>query len=255
MSERRTFSVAVFARHAGRILLIRHKRLGKWLPVGGELEEGETPLEAARRELREETGLEGRFEQVVMVDGTPPGYIGYEEHLAGSKGLHMNFAFVADVDSEQVVSNGEYDEYQWTSTPTAFECPINVRELGLIALHGGDHALLAIARAWLKAFNDRDLDGLLALYADDAVHTSPKLREQKPETKGEVRGKAALREWWSGAMDRLPGLRYEEQRLTAGGAQVFMEYLRVNPGEEPYTVAEVLVCEAGRIVASHVYHG
>ena len=52
---RRAFSVAVFARHVGvdgapRVLLIRHRRLGVWLPVGGEIEPGETPLEAARRE-------------------------------------------------------------------------------------------------------------------------------------------------------------------------------------------------------------
>jgi hypothetical protein len=53
---------------------------------------GETPLEAARRELAEETGLEGVFPAGVDgfgVDGSPPGLIGYEEHPAGSKGLHM----------------------------------------------------------------------------------------------------------------------------------------------------------------------
>ncbi len=39
-AERRAFSVAIFARHQARILLIRHKRLNAWLPVGGELEAG-----------------------------------------------------------------------------------------------------------------------------------------------------------------------------------------------------------------------
>ena len=87
--SRRAFSVSVFCRHAGEILLVRHKRLDLWLPVGGEIEAGETPIEAARRELREETGLEGLFPAGLGVDGTPPGLIGYEEHPAGSKGLHL----------------------------------------------------------------------------------------------------------------------------------------------------------------------
>jgi ketosteroid isomerase-like protein len=115
--------------------------------------------------------------------------------------------------------------------------------------------LHALARAWLDAFNGRDLDRLLGLYADDAVHTSPKLRARDPATNGEVRGKAALRAWWADSMQRLPGLRYDVRHLTAEGDRVIMEYERINPGEAPYMVAEVLVCAGGRIRASHVYHG
>ncbi|MFO0669004.1 MAG: nuclear transport factor 2 family protein [Polyangiaceae bacterium] len=116
--------------------------------------------------------------------------------------------------------------------------------------------LLALAKSWLDAFNGRDLERLLSLYEEDAVHTSPKLRAREPATKGEIRGKAALRAWWRDAMDRLPGLRYEPQHLTAMGDRVFMEYLRTNPGDEPLLVAEVLVATAsGTIRASHVYHG
>ena len=116
-------------------------------------------------------------------------------------------------------------------------------------------ALLDLARAWLDAFNARDLERLLALYADDAVHTSPKLRVQEPETGGEIRGKDALRAWWAGAMARLPGLHYAGKHLSAGEDRVVMEYERQNPGEAPYMVAETLVVSGGRIVSSHVYHG
>jgi ADP-ribose pyrophosphatase YjhB (NUDIX family) len=255
--QRRAFSVAIFARHADRVLLIKHKRLGAWLPVGGELEEGETPLEAARRELREETGLEGTFEALLGVSGAPPGLLGYEEHLAGAKGLHMNFDFLADVRSDFVVRNAEFEEHAWVEDAGALGCPENVVELVRLARAPGS-PLVALARSWLDAFNARDLERLLGLYADDAVHTSPKLRAQRPETEGEIRGKPALRAWWEDAMRRLPGLRYEARHLTAGpgsSGRVFMEYERVLPGEPTLLVAEVLVCEGGRIVSSHVFHG
>jgi 8-oxo-dGTP pyrophosphatase MutT (NUDIX family) len=131
---RRAFSVAIFARHRGAILLVRHRRLATWLPVGGEIEAGETPLVAAARELREETGLEGVFPAGLGVDGTPPGLIGYEEHPAGSKGVHMNFAFVADVATREVASCDEWSEARWLSDTDGIDCPENVRQLLRVAL-------------------------------------------------------------------------------------------------------------------------
>jgi 8-oxo-dGTP pyrophosphatase MutT (NUDIX family) len=138
---RRAFSVAVYARRGGpggQVLVIHHRRLETWLPVGGELEPGETPLEAAVRELREESGLCGRFEPLVgACDGVPPGYLGYEEHTAGEKGLHMNFVFVADVDAgEDVSPNHEFSDYRWIGRAELAELasPRNVREFGFLAL-------------------------------------------------------------------------------------------------------------------------
>src|SRR5690242_5695522 len=116
-------------------------------------------------------------------------------------------------------------------------------------------ALRAIARRWLDCFARHDLDGLLALYAEDAVHTSPKIRVRHPDTGGVLRGKAALRAWWADAFARIPGLGYELTGLTADESRVFMEYVRHAPGEPDLPVAEVLDVVGHAIVSSRVYHG
>src|SRR6185369_11438058 len=98
---------------------------------------------------------------------------------------------------------------------------------------------LQLARAWLDAFNRHDVDALVALYADDATHTSPKIRALHPDTGGKLTGKAALAAWWRDANARLPNLRYEETAITANASRVIVEYLRHAPNESPMPVAEV----------------
>ncbi len=136
--SRRAFSVAVYARRGDRVLVIEHRRLRTWLPVGGELLAGETPLEAARRELGEETGLSGRFRPLVeALDGVPRGFLGYEEHPAGSKGVHLNFVFVTEVEGDaEVTPNDEFGAWRWVDRAELerLDSPLNVRQFGFLAL-------------------------------------------------------------------------------------------------------------------------
>ena len=44
--------------HNDKVLLIHHAKLDKWLPVGGHIDENETPDQALRREVKEETNLD-----------------------------------------------------------------------------------------------------------------------------------------------------------------------------------------------------
>ena len=48
--------VVVLSHYKGKILLSRHKDRTTWETQGGHIEAGETPLEAAKRELYEEAG-------------------------------------------------------------------------------------------------------------------------------------------------------------------------------------------------------
>lgn len=65
--EQIDFTVAIFVVHNGQVLLVHHRKLGKWLPLGGHIELDEDPEQAARREAREESGLE-----VELIGDRPP---------------------------------------------------------------------------------------------------------------------------------------------------------------------------------------
>jgi len=114
--------------------------------------------------------------------------------------------------------------------------------------------LTDIANAWFTAFNEKDIEKLLALYDNDAEHYSPKLKVRQPETRGFIKGKKALRTWWQSAFERLPGLRYSVVRLTPYEDRIFMEYSRHVAGEEDLHVGEMLEVRNGLIVASTVFH-
>ena len=65
--EKIDFTVAIFVVHQGKILLIHHRKLNKWLPLGGHIELDEDPEIAALREAKEESGFD-----VELVGDRPP---------------------------------------------------------------------------------------------------------------------------------------------------------------------------------------
>lgn len=56
--EKIDFTVAIFVVHDRKILVIHHRKLNKWLPLGGHIELDEDPEQAALREAKEESGLD-----------------------------------------------------------------------------------------------------------------------------------------------------------------------------------------------------
>src|SRR5215216_2783672 len=52
------FTVAIFVVHEQKVLLVHHRKLNKWLPIGGHIELDEDPEQAALREAKEESGFD-----------------------------------------------------------------------------------------------------------------------------------------------------------------------------------------------------
>lgn len=62
-----TASGGLVVRGDGRVLLIRHRRSGWWLPPGGRGEQGEAPARTAAREVEEETGITGVADRLLLL--------------------------------------------------------------------------------------------------------------------------------------------------------------------------------------------
>ena len=80
------------------------------------------------------------------------------------------------------------------------------------------------AAAWERAWNAHDLDALLAHFSDDVVFTSPVAAQLLEESDGVIRGKDALRAYWSHALGLLPDLRFTVEGVYAGLDAIVINY-------------------------------
>ena len=82
----------------------------------------------------------------------------------------------------------------------------------------------AFVRRWVSAWNDRDLEGVLAHYSDDVVVYSPRIRAVTGVEEASVRGKPALRAYWSAAMEASRELFFEPEMIYLGADSLTLTY-------------------------------
>jgi 8-oxo-dGTP pyrophosphatase MutT (NUDIX family) len=101
----------VFRRsHGGPLfLLLELRRRNVWCLPKGLIEEGESPLEAARREVEEETGLD----DLKLIDEI--GAISYEFWMHGRHYRKTVYFFLFETEREDAKVSWEHDACKWFS--------------------------------------------------------------------------------------------------------------------------------------------
>lgn len=108
----------------------------------------------------------------------------------------------------------------------------------------------AFAAEWIEAWNARDVERVLAHYAEEVEFTSPTARRFAPRSEGRVRGKAALRQYWITALAANPDLRFELIDVYAGVDTIVLHYRNQAGG----LVNEVLNFRDGVVHTGHATH-
>ena len=109
----------------------------------------------------------------------------------------------------------------------------------LVSQHHQPSTLAALGRTWIDAWNARDLERVLTLYDDATVMTSDRIPVMGFDASGTVRGKDALRAYWSKALALISELHFSliDVYVSPDSVVVFYEnergkriceYLRVN---------------------------
>jgi ketosteroid isomerase-like protein len=80
------------------------------------------------------------------------------------------------------------------------------------------------AREWVQAWNDHDLDAILKHYAEDVSFHSPRIRQVTGEDVDRLAGKAALRAYWSRALEQARDLFFEVDQVFAGADALTIVY-------------------------------
>jgi len=134
-----TASAFVLSPDGGRVLLLHHRKLGRWLQPGGHAEAGESAGEdIALREAREETGI-----AALSLFPAAPRPLDLDVHAIPAHGrdpahLHLDLRYVviAPEDATLIRSANETNSLRWFGWD----------ELGPLGLDGGLHRGLAKAR-------------------------------------------------------------------------------------------------------------
>jgi ketosteroid isomerase-like protein len=110
-------------------------------------------------------------------------------------------------------------------------------------------------RDWIGSWNRRDIEAVLAHYADDVTFVSPKATQIYGD--GRIVGKAALRAYWTKALDRIEHIRFTLDRVVwdGTGRTLAIVYEAGFDGARTRAVESMRFGEDGLVVEGEAFYG
>lgn len=116
--------VVIHAGDTGRVLMLqRRDDVDFWQSVTGSLEPGESPVQTARREVQEETGIDVDGEQLTIVDCQRhiefEIFMHFRHRYAPGTTHNREHWFTLALANERDITLSEHLAFQWLDPPTA----------------------------------------------------------------------------------------------------------------------------------------
>jgi steroid delta-isomerase len=122
-----------------------------------------------------------------------------------------------------------------------------------------DAEIRHVYERWHETVVGRDLDGLMALYADDAIFETPLIvATLKDKTEGILRGSAEIRAFFEAGFQKLRGdfgRWHRTGTFFSNGRQLTWEYPRETPHGDQVDLVEIMDIANGLITHHRVYWG
>ena len=109
---------------------------------------------------------------------------------------------------------------------------------------------------WVRAWNSRDLAGVLDMYSHDIEFASPKIRDVMPEkSDSKVKGKTELEQYWSLALHKHKELHFTPMAFAINGDACFFDYVSLLNGQKTLVVEKFQFSSDGLVSRSSAFYG
>ena len=80
------------------------------------------------------------------------------------------------------------------------------------------------AEQWIASWNSHDLERILSHYTENFEMSSPLIVQFMGEPTGMLKGKAAIRDYWTKALARIPNLHFDLTEVLVGASSLVIQY-------------------------------